>query len=242
MESLGDPVSAGAPGGADLIERLEELGRSTAAQMRIKRRRLKALFAAGLVVALAVFGALYGLTVQSRALDAETLVQLGRYEVEKRLPVTRQALEDHLSREAPQVVASGLHALLDRLPDLRAYVLRDLTTRFDGIAHDFEAKVGATLADKIHRTKQNLDAAYPELGDRAKLEKLVETVAAEFNRNFEGLTDVLYPQYSAEMDRLSRGIARLHACRPDDLSREDRIKKEIIETMVQLALKETVHE
>ena len=234
----GEPMESPRDAGEPLTARLEELRRRIAEQTRAKRRRQNMLFVAGLVVVLAVFASLYGLTVQSRSLDAGTLTRIGRHEIEKRLPFTRQKLEDHLGQEAPRVVESGLHAMIDSLPDLRAYVLQDLTTRFDGIARDFEMKTADLLAAKIRDTKRNLDATYPDLGDREKLEKLVEAVAAEFNRNFEGLTDVLYPQYSAEIDRLNRGIARLHACRPSDLSKEDRIKKEIIETMVQLALKE----
>ena len=173
------------------------------------------------------------ITVQGRDLDAETLTKIGRLELQKRLPSTMKAIQDRLEVEAPYLVKNGLDRMVKALPELRSLLVKELNGHLDTLNSEFERQILTVMADKIHATKCNIDVAYPNLGDREKLELLVEEVAKNFNKNFLHILDSLYPQYASEMTRVRHEVTDL--VKRKDLTREERIKRDILITMIRLA-------
>jgi len=200
-----------------------------------KRKRQNLILILGTSVALLCAFALTRLTIQGRGLDAEGLTKIGRFELQKRLPDTVRVLETKLKGEAPQLVQEGMNRMIAALPELRAHLVKGLNARIDMLNTEFENRFVQVMQEKVRQTKGELDAAFPNKSDREKLELLVARVAVKFNENFASTLEALYPRYSEEMRRIKFQLLELKDKRPTDMTRPERLKKEIIATMVQLA-------
>ncbi len=215
--------------------RIGNLRRKVQERAKAKQRKQNVLLVLGMGLTLLCIFSFTRITVQGRDLDAEAITQIGRYELQKRLPSTMDAIQNRLEKEAPNLVKNGLNRMVESLPKLRSFVVRELNSHLDTLNSDFEKQLLSVMADKIHKTKSSIDVAYPNLGDREKLEMLIEEVSKNFNKNFLTLLDTLYPQYASEMTRVRYEILDLVKKKDSDLTREERIKKEILVTMVRLA-------
>ena len=63
---------------------------------------------------------------------------------------------------------------------------------------------------------------------------LVGQVATQFKTTIKKLTATLYPSYHSEMDRVISYLDTLEHTPPSSLTHEQKIQKEIIETLLQL--------
>ena len=219
----------------DFNQRVKALNHRVDDWTGIKRKRQNLVMFVGAGLALLCVISLTNLTIEGHKLDADTITQLGRLEVQKRLPSTMKALQVKFEEEAPHLVRDGFHRLIDMMPELRIFVVKGLNDRLNRHNADFENKVISLMGERIRVTRAQLDQAYPDLGDREKLEMLVSGVAADFNTNFSSAIEGLYPAYAAEMREVTCGIDDLVNRNDADLTREERLEKEILETMVQLA-------
>ena len=215
--------------------RLESLNRQVHERANAKQRRQNILLVLGMGLSLLCIFAFTRITVQGRGLDAEAITQIGRLELQKRLPATMDAIQTRLEKEAPYLVRDGLNRVVKLLPRFRSYIVQEVNSRLDTLNSDFEKRILAVMADQIHTTKCSIDVAYPNLGDREKLEFLVEEVSKNFNKSFLSIMDSLYPKYASEMTRVRYEFVDLVKKKEADLTREERIKKEILITMVRLA-------
>ena len=220
---------------ARLGARLTQIRKKIQIRTLSKRRKQNLIVAAGAVLILLCTLALARLTIQSRALDAEGITRIGRAEVQKRLPDTVHALEVRLKADAPLLVNQSLHSLVEVLPELRQHMVKGLNERLDTLNSDFEQKIVALMNERVRATRSQLDEAYPDLSDREKLSMLVSRVAVDFRRNFTSAIEGLYPHYAAEMQRINGELNDLKQKSYTALTREEKLKKEIISTMVRLA-------
>jgi len=200
-----------------------------------KRKKQNLILIVGTSLLLLCTFALTRLTIQGRQLDAEGLTQIGRLELEQRLPDTVRVLEAKLEEDAPKLVQDGMNRMIAVLPELRMQLVNNLNERIDELNTSFQDKLKVVMQQTVKKTKRELDAAFPNKSDREKLEMLVARVAVKFKENFADILTVLYPKYSAEMRRVKSELLKLKQKRPADLTRSERLKKEIIETMVELA-------
>lgn len=223
---------------SNLGDRIQGLSSRIEAQAKAKALKQRVILAAGVVLILMSGFVLTRLTVQGRDLDAEAMTMIGRNEIEKRLPGAREKLQWHLKSQAPQIVGEAYQALVDMLPGLRVYLMKDLNARIDELNASFENNLSKLLADRIQASKERIDSQYPELSDREKVERLITDVSNEFNRQYAAAVETLYVDYSKEMSRVSQNIVELRGSRPGEMSDEERIKREIIETMVQIMRRE----
>lgn len=200
-----------------------------------KQRRQRTLIILGTVVVVACVAAMARLTIQSRAYDAEGVAQLGRVQFQNRLPDAVAAVQAKFKADSPHLVSQALHSMVAALPELRARMVSSLNTRLDLMNTDLEKNVLTITREQVVNAKAQIDAAYPNVSDREKLELLVGQVAVDFGRNFTSAIDALYPVYATEMRRVRLELQTLKEKRDFELSREERLKKEIIATMVELA-------
>ncbi|MFQ5503465.1 MAG: hypothetical protein ACE5F1_01555 [Planctomycetota bacterium] len=226
------------PGIPSLDSRVRDLTDQIGEHTRIRTTRQRRTMVLGVVLSVACILSLSAVTSLSRKLDADTVAQLGRIELERHLPSGRVRLQSHLEQEAPRLVSGALHSLLDMLPSLRRYLLRDMNRRMDDLNREFELRTVSLMEMEVLKSKAEIDRAFPNLGDRAKLEKLVEAVAKDFNGTFASITRELYPSYQLEMRRITKYLADLKSRSPDSLSREETLKKEIIQTLLHVIERE----
>jgi len=174
----------------------------------------------------------------ARKLDAGSLAQIGRQQVEAHLPDGRVAVEGYLRREAPELVGRALTGFVELMPRLRQMVVKDLGAKLSVINEQFEQRVVAQMTDAIGKTKAKIDQEWPDASDKEKLEKLVETVAGDFNANVRVATAALYPEYQNEMSRITSYLDELSSKDPASLTDSDRQRKEIIQILLQLIERE----
>ena len=219
-----------------LEDRLAQLERRVEERTRSRRKRRMLTLVVGGSLALVSAILFFRLSVQSRDLTADAMVQMARTHVEPELPDARATMEEHLIREAPAVVRSSMQSVLDTLPNLRVYLTRSFSERLDLVNEKFESRVRRLMVIAIRESKADLDRRYPDRSDREKLELLGEEVAKRLEKTTDDALDALYPEYTAEMRRLREDIERLYSGNP--LSREDQIKRDLLQTMVMLAKRE----
>jgi len=200
-----------------------------------KRRRRQKLtaFAGVLLTVTSAFG-LAGLTSMTKRLDAEAIAQISRQHLEARLPGAREKTQDYLEQAAPRIVRETLRSMLASLPKVRTLVFSGLMSRFDELNYEFEKNTIEIMSQFVHESKEKIDAQFPDLSDREKVEKLVVEVAAQFGKTIKKTTTALYPSYHSEMDRVVSYLDTLEHTPPENLTHEQRIQKEIIETLLQL--------
>ncbi len=218
-----------------LEERLAQLERRVEERTQSRRKRQMLTLVVGGGLALVCAFVLFRLSVQSRDLTADAMVQIARTQMEPELPGARATMEEHLIREAPTVVRNTMQSVLDTLPSLRVHLTRSFSKRFDQVNEKFESRVRDLMVIAIHESKANLDRQYPDRSDREKLELLGEEVAKRLKKTTDDALDALYPEYTAEMRRLREDIERLYTENPEHMSREDQIKRDLLQTMVLLA-------
>jgi len=221
-----------------LAGRVDALDRRLRARARSRtRRRNMTLLLGGGLAALSAF-MLFRLTTQSRELDTDALAQIARTNIEPELPGARATLEDNLKAQAPDAVRGGVQALVDAMPSLRAHLTKGLSEKFDRLNADVEQKVQTLAAETIRQTKADLDKRHPNMGDAEKLEMLANEVSAKLRTAVPEALDAMYPEYAAELTRLRKEVEDLYKRDPSELTREEKIKRELVQTAVRLVQRE----
>ena len=206
------------------------------ARARTKRRNVT-LVLGGALVGLSAF-MLFRLTVQSRALDTDALAQIARTSVEPELPGARATIEAQLKAQAPEAVRGGMQALVDSMPALRAHLTKGLNEKFDRLNAHVEQRIQALAVETIRQAKEDLDRRHPDMSDAEKLQRLADDVAKKLRKAVPEALDAMYPDYAAEITRLRQEIEDLYRQNPSELTREEQIKRELLQTAVRLVQRE----
>lgn len=193
---------------------------------------------AGVSLTVVCIFSLASLTSMTFKLDAETVTELGRLEVERHMPEGMKSLRGYLRQEAPHLVSQMLRALLGQLPQLRAVLVEEMDTRTQAATEQFEKDLRAAMTDAIRTTKKNIENDVPGASDAEKLERLVQGVAARFRKNVANASEALYPHYAAELNRIQSFLVDLQRKDESELSEREKVQKEIIETILHLLARE----
>ncbi|MEE8106224.1 MAG: hypothetical protein V3T86_11880 [Planctomycetota bacterium] len=221
-----------------LQDRLADLEQRIEARAQARRKRQMLTLVVGGCLALFSSVMLTRLSMQSRELTTEALVQMARTNVEPEIPGARATMEAHLIQQAPDIVQNSMQSVVDTLPSLRVQLTKGFSNRLDQVNEKFESRVRTAMAVAISESKLALDQRYPNRSDREKLDLLGEEIAKQLKRTTDDILDSMYPEYTAEMRRLTADIERLYAADPRTLTQKDRIKRELIQTMAVLAQRE----
>lgn len=220
----------------DALEaRVRKLRESVAQQQKNAAKKRTKYLACGGVLTLVSCISLGAMTSKIATLDAHAVTQIGRQHFEKHLPAGRASLATYLTSQAPAAVRHTLRTLVDDLlPELRARLVDHLDKRLRRILAEGEATLAADMENVIATAKTRLEARYPDLSEKERLEKLVATVAESFRKNTITLLDVVYPQYKAEITRLERFVKGLASSDDELLTPKERTQKELIRTLLRL--------
>ncbi len=225
-----DPTALG-----DRLERATNECESRATGLA--RRHKLHLWAGVLLIAFCTIG-LARVTFLTGKLDAKTLTQIGRIEVERQLPDSRRALQSHLKENAPRFVREAIHGSLNLLPSAREHLVRTVEGRLQAAVRRGESDFEAQLVEHIRASKASIDASSPGSTDAEKLESLVQAVCARFDQNVTSCLDGLYPEFDAEITRVHERLHDLSDVDDDKLTKRERTEKRLIQTFLRLMLAE----
>jgi hypothetical protein len=90
----------------------------------------------------------------------------------------------------------------------------------------------------VRASKTQIEALYPDKADREKLELLITTISSDFGTLVSESNRELYPYYSHEMDRIRFELRVLRDTPDEDLTEEQRIKRDIVVTLMHLTMRE----
>lgn len=216
--------------------RVQNLRHLVAHQVKKAKKRRRTYLVAGACLVLVSAAALGNLTRLTFALDAKTLTEIGRAHVESSLPTSREAIKTVLETEAPRLVSGVLASAVGTLPALRPLLVREVSEKTRLSTEIFEQQLLTEMQRAIQSTKADIDQAYPEATDTEKLDRLVSSVAAKFNENVQSSFEALYPEYAAEMERVHTLLETLRTKDEKALTPKERLQKEIIQTVLRMAI------
>ncbi len=223
-----------------VITRLETLREEIESSTGRNRRRQRAFLIAGVVlIALSMVG-LGSLTSKTMQLDAHAVAQLGRQQLELHMPGEVDSLERYLASNAPTLVSSFFRSALRLVPQLRTSLVRDLDERSEKLTAVYEAKFEKLMLDVVQQSKATVDALGADRTDAEKLEMLVAHVGEEFRKASTVAFNELYPEYTREFDRVKEFLRGLQNKDVNELSKRERLQKELIETLLRLMIVEGV--
>jgi hypothetical protein len=219
-----------------LHARIQNLRHVIAHQVEKARRRRRTYLITGVCLVALSAVALGNLTRLTFALDAKALTEIGRAEVEKSLPGSREAAKALLEAEAPRLVSGVISSAIGVLPALRPMLVQEVSEKTRLSTEIFESQFVSEMQRVIQTTKSDIDQAYPEANEAERLDRLVSSVATKFNENVESSFHALYPEYSAEMERIRILLETLRTKSEKDLTPKEKLQKEIIQTVLRLAI------
>ncbi len=219
-----------------LHARAQNLRHLLAHQLEKARRKHRGLAIAGALLVVASIAALGNVTRLTFALDAQTLTEIGRAQVEQNLPAGRLSMQSYLESEAPRLAEGVIASLVGSIPSLRPLVMEQVATNLHGISSELERRLQSEMAQVIQISKAQVDGEFPDATESEKVAKLVEIVAARFQDNAQSVFLSLYPDYSAEMERVFQYLEDLRNKPEVSLTRKERLQKEIIQTILRLAI------
>ena len=199
------------PESGALEQRIQSLREacSTEAQ-RCESKRKTSLLAGVTLVVVCIF-CLARVTNLFFEIDAEALTQIGRIEVEKHLPESREAIQTHLNDGAPEFVARLIKSTLDLLTKARVHFVKDLDQRFADTTKTYEDEIQAHLLNAVRSTRADLDRTFAGKSEEEKLEALIAHICGEFETVIGVGIDELYPASQMTLAALGEELAKARA-------------------------------
>ncbi len=217
-----------------LGDRIQSLERMVTGWEFLNRKKQKIYLFSGIALILVCNLCLLSLTRNAFQLDAQTLTQIGRAEVERQLPVEMENLRLYLKEQAPQVISHLLRASLNMFPKLRFAIVQDVNEKTLNMTEDFEGYYVGTMKAVIEETKRNIDQLNSNKTDLEKFEMLVTHTIDEFRGVSSAMFRELYPHYASEMERIKSFLVDLQHKEDSQLGERERIQKELIQTLLRL--------
>ncbi len=219
-----------------LQARVHNLRQVLSRQVEKTLKKRKTYLTVGICLVCLSIAALGNLTRLTFALDAQALTEIGRAELERNLPGGRESMKAFLEGEAPHIVSGLIAGFTEAIPSLRPFLLEQLTEKTRTITQSFEEQLAQEMKSFIRSSKEDIDQELPGATDVEKLEKLVAVVAAKFEENVSSSFEGLYPEYAAEMEQIRMFLENLRTKAESQLTPKEKIEKEIIQTLLRLAV------
>jgi hypothetical protein len=218
----------------ELRERVHNLSRMVSVGIERAQRKRKIYLSIGVILVGLMVVSFTTLTSMAFRLDAEALAQIGRHEVERNLPASREAMKEYLERRAPELTSHLLGVLVGSMPQIRPLILREMDDSMRDLTKEFEDKLISMAHSGIRSAKSDLDSNTQGMGDVEKIDFLVSAVAKEFTTNMDLLLAELYPKFSREIVQVRAYLVGLRDKDPSQLTPRQRTEREIVETLLKL--------
>ena len=219
-----------------LHERAQNLRHLLSHQLERARRKHRGILVAGVILMIATIASLGNLTRLTFALDAQTLTELGRSQVEQSLPAGRVSMEKYLRGEAPRIAQGVIASLVGSIPSLRSLVLQQFSERLQQLTIDLELRLSNEMRQAIQNSRSQIDVEFPNDSEMEKISRLMAIVAERFEANAESAFLALYPDYSHEMEKVFQYLEDLRTKPEQSLTPKERLQKEIIQTTLRITL------
>ncbi|RKY16115.1 MAG: hypothetical protein DRQ55_18685 [Planctomycetota bacterium] len=232
MSTLGTPSNDSI---ARAQARIADLSAQIEAQSLAARKRHGIILSVVCLMGLVMSFGMSQIVALADTLDVDTLAYLGRREAEQQLPLGREALQDSLQSQAPELVAAALRSALDSVPAVRGMLVGQLNTQLNSLHADFESQTIVLVGEAIRTARSSIDQAYPDSSEEDKELRVAHAAASDVSEGFRQALTELYPAYAGRMRQLVIHLERLAVTPAAQLSERDRTQRELIETMLQLA-------
>jgi hypothetical protein len=221
-----------------LQAKLDSLQRIAAAELERSRKKQKVSAIIGVALCVVCALALGNVTRLTFQLDANALSQIGRSEVERRLPEGRESAKSLLAAEAPRVVGSVIQGLIDTVPQFRQLIFVQLQDHGRTLLIELETRLLQELQQVIEDGRKRIDLEMPSAKPEEKIVRLTAIVADQFHGNMSEVIQALYPEYAREIERVRVYLEHLRTTDEARLTPKERTHKEIIRTMLRIAVRE----
>jgi len=221
-----------------LQAKLDSLRRSAGEALERSRRKKRISTVLGIALCILCTFALGNVTRLTYQLDANALTELGRNALEQRLPGGRESARQLLVSEAPRLVDSVLRGLIDAVPQLRELVFAQLQDHGRTLTLDLETRLVQELRQVIVDSRKQIDAEMPNAKPEEKIVRLASIVTDQFQGNMSEAIQALYPDYAREIEKVRLYLDHLRTTDEANLTPKERTHKEIIQTMLRIAVRE----
>jgi hypothetical protein len=228
-QSPGNNVEAAA-----LEARVKQLRAKCDDETRKCEKKRKTSLIAGVALIIVCILCLSRVTSLFFQLDAEALTQIGRIEVEKHLPGSREALQKHLQTMAPEFIETLIKQTLELLPKARQQLTDTMSERLDHLTSTHEAEIRQRLVEGVLGTRTEIDTKLKGASEEEKLEALVAHVCGEFQKVMDASILALYPEFCRELDRIDDYMTSLSGTDTEKLTSKERLHKELIQTFLRM--------
>lgn len=193
----------------------------------IRRRGRRRIVVVG-VLAFVVLGYLSWAMARVESVGPEAVAEIAGGYIRVNLPAFEDALRQSLVNSAPEVVERLRVALINSPKTLRRQAEAALPYGTELLARRFRNELDAYLDAAV----QGMVEATPDRDP----EKLVENARAGFHGMINTILEDMHDQYAAQVAEVVRELRRLAAGK--NLSKRDRVKREIIEATLALVERE----
>lgn len=225
-------------GDDSVAARIKNLVRTLEQSRDQQQRRKKRTIFLGAAL-LSICGISMGLlTKKVSQLDAQALTGMGREQLERELPKRLDLLESHLAGQAPQLCAQLLHSSLELIPRVREEIQNDVEARLAAVLATYEPKLEEVMVEAVTSSKLQLKEGVPGETDEERIVQLVTAVGEHFKSATRVAHSELYPQYSAELNRVKSFLVDLQAKDASQITHRESIQRDLIQTLLQLIARE----
>jgi len=235
-------MSATAPqprkGDDSIAARIKNLIRTVEQSRDDQQRRKKRTIFLGAAL-LSICGISMGLlTKKVSQLDAQALTGMGREQLERELPKRLDLLESHLAGQAPELCAQLLYSSLELIPRVREEIQNNVEARLEAVLATYEPKLEEVMVQALAKSKLQLKEGVPGETDEERLVQLVAAVGEHFKSATRVAHSELYPQYSAELNRVKSFLVDLQTKDASQITHREKIQRDLIQTLLQLMARE----
>ena len=164
-------------------------------------------------------------------LDAQAVTEIARAEVQARLPELGEQVTQMALDAAPGLMDRGEQALLSAPSAILTNVEERLAEKTDAVLAEVSVTLDRELDDFIGPRLEQLESVSAG-GDPPSLDELMEGLRAQYREKAAGLMSEIYVAYAHEIGGVNDYL--LHLKTGEELTRRQKIEKEIIEASVAL--------
>ncbi len=218
-------------------DRLNDLLMQLSAAEKETSRRTKALLCLLLALGVGTFFSLQHASGLVRKLDPDTVASIGRYEIEKHMPSTRDLVSQSLSKNAPQIVGGLVDSLEQTLPGFRDAAEKHLAETIDGTSRNLQEILLVEFEKNIEEHKARINESMPNKSDVERIDALIHSVTCQFSDVFSQAVESLYPRFDHELKTVEKHLDQLTADEKHLMTERERTQAEIIEILLCLILR-----
>lgn len=197
---------------------------------RLRGQRLRVILLAILVVAaIAYLGWLHS---QLRHVEAPALVDIGKAQLQERLPDLRDELAERLAASAPEVLQLAQERLLAAPGHLRNELQEPARAALNQRLEGLRLQAGDALDHAIDRAAEQIAKAGPDQLAEERVWTIIEAAVTTYEEEIGKVLGSVAVEHQAEIDALHDYFGDL--AEPERLSRKQRLERQLVQATLAL--------